>query len=283
MMHYVLAGTMHMSVPGFEPIVCGPGCIVLIPPGLPLFVSADDGPPSDATDVIAEKECFISRDGVLVCDAADGAVGDLRYMSGIVLASYSGSFGLLDNVKRPISQNLSDNELIQHAYTAMMNEMGQPRVGGRALTSALMKACLVLVIREFIAGAEPGNETFRILADPQLRKAIDAILDCPSDAHTVADLAALAGMSRSTFARQFASAFGMGPMEFVAKTRLYHGAQLLRSTPLSVKVIAATAGFASRSHFSRAFKEGWGMDPTAFREKHRSGAIDPPRPTQRSS
>ncbi len=275
MMHYVLAGTMHMSVAGSEAVICGPGCVVLIPPGLPLHVAADDNP---ATDMIAEKECFVSREGVLRCDAADGGAADLQYVSGMVLASHSGSFGLLDGFKKPVWQNLGDQELVRHAYTAMLDEMGQPRVGARALTSALMKACLVLVIREFIAGGQPGSESFRVLADPQLRKVIDAVLDQPSEAHTVAGLAALAGMSRSTFARQFRSAYGMGPMEFVARTRLYHGAQMLRSTPLPVKVIAATAGFASRSHFSRAFKNAWGMDPSSFRDKYRDGATDPPRP-----
>ncbi len=278
MVHYVLSGTMHMSVPGSEAIVCGPGSIVLIPPGVPLYVSADDGP---ASDVIAEEQCFISRDGVLVCDAADGGIGDLRYVSGIVLASYAGSFGLLDALKSPIWQNLSDKELVRHAYTAMLEEMQQAGVGARALTSALMKACLVLVIREFIKGPEPGFETFKILAGSQLGKAIDAVLDRPSEAHTVNGLAALAGMSRSTFTRQFATAFGMSPMEFVTKTRLYHGAQMLRSTPLPVKTIAAIAGFASRSHFSRAFKAAWGMGPASFRKGYEDGAIDPPKARNR--
>ncbi len=76
MIHYVLAGTMHMTIPGHEPLVCLPGSIVLIPPAMPLHVAGDGGPSSD---VIAEEHCFISRDGVLFCDAADGGVGDLRY------------------------------------------------------------------------------------------------------------------------------------------------------------------------------------------------------------
>ncbi len=29
----VLAGEMHMTIPGHEPIVCSPGCVALIPPG----------------------------------------------------------------------------------------------------------------------------------------------------------------------------------------------------------------------------------------------------------
>lgn len=86
----------------------------------------------------------------------------------------------------------------------------------------------------------------------------------------------LAGMSRSTFAKQFQHTFSMTPGQFISKTRLYHAAKLLRSTPLPVKLIAATSGFASRSHFSRAFRAAYGVDPTAFRENVREVALDPP-------
>jgi transcriptional regulator GlxA family with amidase domain len=90
-------------------------------------------------------------------------------------------------------------------------------------------------------------------------------------------MALSAGMSRSAFSRHFHIAFGMSPIAFVSKTRLYHAAQLLRSTPLPIKVIAGAAGFASRSHFSRAFKAAYGTGPSGFRERHGNEAIDPPR------
>lgn len=273
MMHYVLAGTMHMTIPGHEPLVCRPGSIVLIPPAVPLHVAADGGPSSD---VIAEEHCFISRDGVLFCDAADGGVGDLRYVSGIVLASFSGSFGLFDKLTKPIAQHLGDLEIIRHSYSMMLDELAQPRLGARALTSALMKACMVLVIREFIASGGPGSTLLESLPDPRISKAVSAVLDRPADSHSVATMAASAGMSRSALARNFASTFGMSPMDFVTKTRLHHAAQLLRSTPLPIKVIAVSSGFASRSHFSRAFKLAYGVDPTSFRASLRDGAIDPP-------
>jgi AraC-like DNA-binding protein len=273
MMHYVLQGTMHMSIPGFEPLVCGPGSIALIPPAVPLHVAADDGP---ASDVLATEHCSITRDGVLFCDIADGGVGDLRYVSGIVLASFSGSFGLFDRLNRPIAQQISHSEVVRHAYSTMLDELARPRLGARALTSALMKACMVLVLRQFIEEEAPHSVLLVSLADPRFRSTIEAVLDRPKDPHTIGTLAASAGMSRSSFCRQFQTAFGMSPIDFVAKTRLYHAAQLLRSTPLPVKVIAGTVGFSSRSHFSRAFKAAYGTDPTAFRANVAAGAIDPP-------
>ena len=80
-------------------------------------------------------------------------------------------------------------------------------------------------------------------------------------------------MSRSAFAREFSNTLSMSPMAFVAKTRLHHAAELLKSTKLPVKVIAASIGFASRSHFSRAFASAYGADPSRFRSE---GANMPP-------
>lgn len=272
MVHYVLAGTMHMTIPGSEPVVCPPGSIALIPPAVPLHVAADEEP---ACDVDATEHCAIGHDGVLVCDVADGGSGDLRYVSGIVLASFSGSFGLFDKLKSPVTQHLGDIEIVRHAYEVMLNEMAKAHVGARALTSALMKACLVLLIRQFISRPGPRGIWMESLPDPRFSRSIAAVLDRPAGQHTLESMASAAGMSRSRFAKQFGDAFGMSPMAFVTKTRLHHAAQLLRSTPLPVKVIAGTAGFASRSHFSRTFKGAYGTDPSAFREKHGVGATDP--------
>jgi AraC family transcriptional regulator, activator of mtrCDE len=54
-------------------------------------------------------------------------------------------------------------------------------------------------------------------------------------------------------------------MEFVAKTRLHHAAEPLRSTTISVKAIAGSVGFASRSNFSHVFRDSYGTSPRNFR------------------
>jgi len=71
-------------------------------------------------------------------------------------------------------------------------------------------------------------------------------------------------------------AIGHSPKRvFVAATGpklQHHGAELLRSTKLPVKLIAASIGFASRSHFSRAFASAYGADPSRFRSERAQGS-----------
>lgn len=265
--HYVLSGTMYLTVPGQPVMICPPGSVVIVPPGLTQAIAAD---PHPAREVGAADNCRMTRDGLMLFDAAEGRPGDVRVVCGLVFANISGSFGLLDAVTRPILEDLSDLAIVQSGYRMMIEELGGGALGTRALTGALMKACLIIVLRRHFARAGHGSGVLCTLRDPRLGKAITAVLDKPAAPHSVASLACIAGMSRSAFAREFSNTLSMSPMAFVAKTRLHHAAELLKSTRLPVKVIAASIGFASRSHFSRAFASAYGADPSRFR----SAALD---------
>jgi len=270
--HYVLSGTMHLMIPGQPAIVCGPGSVVLIPPGLAQTMAADDQP---ARDVSAAEHCTMTREGMMMFDATgdgvSGGGGDLRVVCGLIMASISGSFGLLDAVTRPIVEDLREVPIVRQGFALMLDEISAPTLGSRALIGALMKACVVMLLRRHFAGSGHDFGVLSSLRDPRLGKAVAAVLDKPAAPHSVASLACVAGMSRSAFAREFSHSLAMSPMAFVARTRLHHGAELLRSTKLPVKLIAASIGFASRSHFSRAFASAYGADPSRFRSERAEG------------
>lgn len=261
--HYVLAGTMHLTTPAADPIVCGPGSLVVIPPHMPQTIAADAGP---AQNLLAVENCSVVRDGMLLFDAAGGGTGDLRVVCGAIRANISGSYGLFDGLRAPIAQALGDLDIVSRAYAMMLDELDAPGVGSRALTGALMKTCLMMMIRRHSAKAGEEARLLGALTDPRMGKAVAAVLDRPADAHSVAALASRAGMSRSAFAREFSRTFKLSPMEFVTRTRLHHAAEMLRATAVPIKVVAASVGFSSRSHFSRAFRASYGADPSQFRK-----------------
>ncbi len=260
--HYVLSGTLHLTVGEGPELRCGPGSIIVVPAGLHQVIAADGAP---ATEVRAADNCTPTRSGMLLFDAAEGGVGDVRVVCGLIAANISGSFGLLDAVKQPLIEDLSDLAMIRQSYATMLDEITGGGLGARALTGALMKACLVVLLRRHFASAGQGSSVLSSLRDPRLGKAVTSVLDRPAAAHSVASLARVAGMSRSAFAREFSTNLSMSPMAFVARTRLHHAAELLAATRLPVKVIAASVGFASRSHFSRAFSAAYGADPSGYR------------------
>ena len=260
--HYVLEGTMFLTVPGHDPVRCGPGSVVLVPPHLDQMIGADDLP---ARDLLAIDHCARAANGMTRFSAVDGAGGDLTFVCGLITANISGSFGLLDTVRQPIVEDLSDLAIVRTSYDLMLAEIENPSLGSRALAGALMKACLLMLLRRHFGHGSHATSLLSALRDPRLGKAVTAVIDRPAARHSVAALASIAGMSRSAFAREFSTAFATSPMEFVARTRLHLAAEMLRSTSLPVKVIAANIGFSSRSHFSRAFRNGYGADPSAYR------------------
>ncbi len=146
-----------------------------------------------------------------------------------------------------------------------MTEMAETRFGTRAMTTLLMEQCLILLFRHELS-RDATSPLFALLRAARLARAVTAVLENPAAPFTVAALAAVAGMSRTTSALRFQQAYGEAPLEFVQRVRLGHAATLLRTTVLPVKVVAAAVGYASRSHFSRAFAAAYGFDPSGYRQ-----------------
>lgn len=81
-------------------------------------------------------------------------------------------------------------------------------------------------------------------------------------------LAALVGMTPTSFSRYFSSHAGKGVSEYIIDVRLGHAAQLLLENKLTVAEICYDCGFNTISHFNRSFKKHKGCTPTEFRENY---------------
>ncbi|PXB00047.1 AraC family transcriptional regulator [Nostoc sp. 3335mG] len=270
--HFVLAGTLHLAVEGCEPMSLGPGSVIIVPPGLEQDMAASQSPVVRHSPTAI---CTRRADGLDVY-AANGAQGEaVTVICGEIEADVSGLYGPFSGVTRPIAASLGEVPFVRNAFGMMLAEAAMPGIASRTLCAALMKACLVLVLRQHIAehGADMLPGIFR---RPWLSKAVSAILERPADPHTVASLASLAGRSRSSFAKEFTDELGVTPMDFVGQTRLMRASALLRQTALPVGVIAARVGFASRSHFSRAFRAAYAVDPSTWRRGTGNGSSSHP-------
>ena len=86
---------------------------------------------------------------------------------------------------------------------------------------------------------------------------------------TVDDIAASANIAKSECFRCFAELSKTTPVEYVAKIRLMHAAQLLVTTDSSISGICFATGFNNTSYFSKRFSREYGMTPKAYRTKNR--------------
>lgn len=265
MVHHVLGGHGWLEVDGAPPARIAEGSIVVVPPArVQALVAGDEA----VRDVRAVEHCSMLVDSLLAFDAADGGTGDLRVMCATVTATHSGSFGLFDSLAAPIHEHVADIPSMRNAFDTLAAERSAPGIGTQALTAALMKQCLILLIRRHLQQGSVSSPFFASLADTRLTRAIALVLEKSGARLSVVELAAAAGMSQTAFTKAFAKTFGQTPTDFVQKTRLHRAAQLLAFSQLPVKVIAVSTGFASRSHFSHAFRRAYHFDPTAYRKRH---------------
>jgi len=107
------------------------------------------------------------------------------------------------------------------------------------------------------------------LAGVRLRRVLKHIADSTAESLPNAELAALCGMSAAHFSREFRSAVGMPPHQYMMKLRLARACAALLADETRIVDIAGDCGFADASHFSRAFSAHYGVSPTAFRHQHR--------------
>jgi AraC-like DNA-binding protein len=91
---------------------------------------------------------------------------------------------------------------------------------------------------------------------------IEAHLD---SALTMIELAQIAGLSISHFARCFRRSVGLPPHTYVKQRRVARARDMLAATDLPVAEIALVLGFSDQSHFTRRFREVMGVPPGAYR------------------
>jgi AraC-like DNA-binding protein len=98
---------------------------------------------------------------------------------------------------------------------------------------------------------------------PALQRVRDRLADDPLQAPTLAELAALAGLSRFQVLRHFAQAYGLTPHAWLQQQRLEQARrQVARGTSLAEA--AAASGFADQSHMTRLFVRQFGYTPGAW-------------------
>src|SRR5215217_4415380 len=257
--HYGLKGSGKACFETGSMLDIKPHNFLLVPPRQPHPIATEG---QDFKLVPAAENCVLLADALLEFRA--GSEPDLVMICGKIEAKYADTVGLFDRLDQPVAVRLKRTDLLRQAFEAMLAELASPTVGTRALADALLKQCLVLLVRRIAAGH--GAPAWLLgIVDSRLAAVVTAVMENPGTNHTLKSLAEQAGMSRSGFALRFALAFGTSPMEFVKGVRLRYAAKLLRSTNLPISVIASKIGYASRTHFSRTFRAAFGQDPQSFR------------------
>lgn len=83
----------------------------------------------------------------------------------------------------------------------------------------------------------------------------------------VAAMVARSGLAERTFARRFARATGLTPLDYVHALRLEEAKQMLETGALPVEAVAEEVGYEDPSFFGRLFRRRVGMTPAQYRRR----------------
>ncbi|VWB19588.1 AraC family transcriptional regulator [Burkholderia lata] len=246
-----------------EPVRFNPGDCFLLNSGRRFVLASDPAlPPADCQPVMDAA----ARDGVAVWNGG----GEVLLISGRFDVSASHAAPLFDTLPAIVNVPSATGhaEVLRWSLEQLAEEVRQERPGSALMATHLVHCMLVQVLRlhlETSTSLSPG--WFLALSDRQIGAAIRAIHADPAHPWTLAELAKIAGMSRSGFAQRFKELEGGTAIGYVTRWRMLTAANLLRDGEQSVSSIAFSLGYESESAFSTAFKRTMSCSPLQYRRQ----------------
>ena len=236
-LHYALRGAGWLEVADSKTVSVTTRTVMVVPPGRRARIVVPNG--------VHDTEAVIA--------------------SMAMRATYQGLVGVFDHLREPLVERVSAGDPARRSFEELLAEVDKQRPGFHAMSEALLRRCLIWLLRRCFERGECGLGWLAALEDARLGRALTAMHERPEHCFRLTELAELAGMSRSVFAARFAHAVGQSPIESLKAARLARAAELLTRTDLPVKRVAAQVGYASRSSFTRAFCARHGRPPADFR------------------
>ena len=138
--------------------------------------------------------------------------------------------------------------------------------GDQLASSSLLRTALAGLLSRHAAPG-PANSTVCIRRAPQAVGVIrDLLAERITDAPSLAELAALTGLSQFALLRAFRDATGLPPHAYLNQLRVRR-ARLLLDDGVAPAEVAAQTGFADQAHLTRHFKRVVGVPPAAYQRE----------------
>jgi AraC family transcriptional regulator len=155
----------------------------------------------------------------------------------------------------------------EHILWAIKAELESDEHGGRAYVDGLGLALAAYLLRD---GGPPVPLPPSVgLPQRCLRRVTDYIQDNITSDLSLAELAAIAGVSPSHFQLLFKQSLGLPVHRYIIHRRVDRAIALLRIGTLSVSELALEAGFANQSHLARCMRRVAGITPSDVRRAGR--------------
>ena len=189
-----------------------------------------------------------------------------------------GSFHFDRDISHPLFSTLPECSVINYSDgtglewllrmgSLMETELVHEQPGSNAIMDRLCELFLIQLLRHLLKFAGDSAGFVAALDDAHINKALERIHQQPAAPWNLENLAEVAGLSRSAFAKRFHVLVGVPPKSYLTMWRMQKARTLLQNPYKLLEQIAAEVGYASDVALIRAFQRQYGMSPTEMRRK----------------
>jgi AraC-like DNA-binding protein len=253
----ILSGAAWLILDGNEPLRLAEGDFLLLPT-TPAFTLASE-PHISGTRVTPRAEAVRhgDPDGAPDFMALGGSFAFERVNAPLLLSL------LPEHILIPASEGRSTR--FGRLIDLLAEECATDYPGKELIIRRMLEALLVEALRWRSLGDEavPAG-LLSGMQDPAIARALQAIHADVRASWTVAELASIAGMSRSAFSARFGEVLGCAPIEYLMRWRMALAKDALARGNKTLDRIAEEIGYESASAFSTAFRKRLGCPPGQF-------------------
>jgi AraC family transcriptional regulator len=157
---------------------------------------------------------------------------------------------------------------MQAVGLALRDELASGGLGGRLYAESAVQFLVAHLLRHY--NARPLlSRTEAKVSTHRIQEAIDFLHAHLEHNVSLAELAALLGLSPHQIGRQFKRATGLSPHGYLLRLRVHRAWELLERTSVPIAQIALQVGFANQGHLGYHFKRLTGTTPAEVRHRGR--------------
>lgn len=222
--------------------------------------------------VVRGPEPFVfttSRDGAtepvdVKCDGTVNGERPAEGSGGTVLLG--GAYSVRQEMPRRLLSALPPVLVLEEDYDCaplrdyIEGSLAAGKLGRQVSLDRLLDWLMVCTLRDWFDLNTP--RWYSALSDGVIGPVLQAMHSSPADPWTLASLAEVASVSRTTLARRFADLTGESPLGYLTDLRMTLATDLLAEPGASVGAVARRIGYADAFSFSAAFKRERGISPS---------------------
>jgi AraC family transcriptional regulator len=154
------------------------------------------------------------------------------------------------------------NSLMEQLYAELKRRNASP-----LFVQGIAQAMAIHLARNYAVTVNNARRGSPSLPGYKLQRITEWMAEHIVEDFSLAQLAALAGLSKYHFHRLFKRAIGVSPSRYHTNLRMELARRLLRETKKPVVNVAFEVGYANPSHFARLFRQETGLCPRDYRRQ----------------